>query len=353
MSRISPTLEGFRVAFRQPSLTFAEIAWRWTIGATASALLAFALFEYLDTLPVTRGDLLLLRTRQPALVGQAIAHILRGSLTRVVTAGLLGSLAVISLWTLAASIGRTATVRALLRCFAERREALTKSQNIDTPARSGSLRTLLGLNFLRAALLLAAILALQAAAILTGFVSTAAHPRPGLAFVLLVPLATLVCLLGFALNWFLSLAAIFAVRNHANVFDALYAAVAFARERMGAVLAVSSWTGLAHFAIFIGASTVISMPLAFLQIAPWRLIVAVIIMMSLVYFALADWLYMARLAGYVCIVDMPEALLAPLPPAPPFRLPPAAEQFVTTPPIQNTIDRDEPILSDVSLPTEH
>jgi hypothetical protein len=50
---------------------------------------------------------------------------------------------------------------------------------------------------------------------------------------------------------------------------------------------------------------------------------------------------MARLAGYVCIAETPEALLKPLPPAPPV-LPPAAG-----PPIQTTIDRDEPILSDV------
>src|SRR5205807_7716707 len=112
--RVSPTLEGFRAAFRRPSLTLAEIVWRWTVGTTACALLIFGLLEYLDTLPVTEGELLLLRTRHPVLVGQAIAHILRGSLNRVVAAGLVAALALTGLWILAASVGRTATVRVLL-----------------------------------------------------------------------------------------------------------------------------------------------------------------------------------------------------------------------------------------------
>ncbi len=103
MSRISYTAEGFRAAWRRPALTLAEITWRWTIGATSTVLLACALFEYLSTLPVTNGELLFLRTRQPVLVGQVLAHILRGSLNRAVMAGVIGSLALCGLWIFAAS----------------------------------------------------------------------------------------------------------------------------------------------------------------------------------------------------------------------------------------------------------
>src|ERR1700735_4623106 len=111
---ISPTIEGFRAAFRRPSLTLAEIMWRWIVGATAAAVCLFGFFEYLDTLPVTNGELLFLRTRHPYLVGEAIAHILRGSLNRAVLAALLAALMLCILWMLAASLGRMATVRALL-----------------------------------------------------------------------------------------------------------------------------------------------------------------------------------------------------------------------------------------------
>jgi len=122
----------------------------------------------------------------------------------------------------------------------------------------------------------------------------------------------------------------------------LVAAVALCRERTGPVFAVSTWTGLVHLIVFVGATTVMSMPLGFASVIPWRLVFAVVIVLTLAYLAVADWLYMARLAGYVCIAETPEALLKPLPPAP-LSIPPP----VAGPPVQTTIDRDEPILSDI------
>src|ERR1700751_2007463 len=117
MSTVSPTLEGFRAAFRRPSLTLAEIVWRWAAGATVAALFVFGLIEYLNTLPVTNGELLFLRTRHPYLVGEAIAHILRGNLNRAVMSALLAALMLALLWMIVASVGRIATVRALLDYF--------------------------------------------------------------------------------------------------------------------------------------------------------------------------------------------------------------------------------------------
>src|ERR1022692_1772580 len=117
MPRVSPTLEGLRAGFRRPSLTLAEIAWRWTVGAVGWALFLFWSIEYLGSQPVTDGDAALLRTKHPLLVGRAIAHILRGSLNRAVLAALLAALALAFLWIVAASLGRAATVRAVLRYF--------------------------------------------------------------------------------------------------------------------------------------------------------------------------------------------------------------------------------------------
>jgi hypothetical protein len=73
------------------------------------------------------------------------------------------------------------------------------------------------------------------------------------------------------------------------------------------------------------------------------LVVFGIILLTLAYFAIADWLYAARLAGYVCIADTPDALLHPLPPISAPDIGPS----VSHPPLQTTIDRDELILSDV------
>ncbi len=332
MSRVSPTLEGFRTAFRQPPLTFAEIAWRWTFGAAAWALFLFSFIEYLDTLPVSNSDATLLSTRQPWLVGRAIAHILRGSLNRAVLAALLAALALSFIWIVAASVGRAASIRALLGYF-RRRFASNVSGETDDAIKPPPLRSLIGLNLLRVALTLAALLAFVGAAILVGFATPRANPQPGIAFILLLPLAGTICIVWPMLNWLLSLACIFAVRDGDDVLSALSDAVTFSRERSGPVFAVSTWTGLAHLTAFSIATTAVSFPLAFIRVAPTRLVIACVALVTLAYFAVVDWLYMARLAGYVCIAEMPETL--------------AESATLPAPPPRTTIDRDEPILSDV------
>jgi len=352
---ISPTLEGFRAAFRQPSLTLGEIVWRWTAGATATTIFLFGLFEYLGTLPVTSGELLFLRTRHPYLVAQAITHILRGSLSRAVMAGLLAVLMLGLLWIVAASLGRIATVGSLLDYFRKRLagegspSAVDVAGNISENVNSFSVLT--RLSFLRAVVALAAILGFAGAAILAGFVSPSTDPQPGVAFLLFLPLAGLIWLAWWALNWLLSLAGVFAVRDGEDVMGAISAAVGFCRERTRAVLAVSVWTGLAHITAFVGATTMVSMPLGFAGVLPWRLVVLGVMFVTVAYFAVADWLYMVRLAGYVCIAETPEVLLkgAPLEPIAPT----GGLQATPSPPIQTTIDRDEPILSDVpNFPVE-
>jgi len=245
-------------------------------------------------------------------------------------AALLAALALSILWIIAASIGRAATVRGLLDYF---RRDTAGNAAFELPRRSSSFRSLIGLNFLRVAVALAAMLAFMGAAILVSFVSSDAHPHPGLAFILFLPLAAVIGMLWSALNWVLSLACIFSVRDGADALGALSAAVSFFRERMGPVFAVSIWIGLAHLTALSVAGTAVSLPLAFIHLAPTRLVIAAMIVATLVYFGVADWLYMVRLAGYVCIAEMPETLAksAPLPTSPP----------------QTSIDRDEPILSDV------
>jgi len=319
--------------------------WRWCFGATGIALFFFALSEFLNTLPVTNGELLFLRTRHPYLVSQAVAHMLRGSLGRVVMSGMVAIVLLALLWMIAASFGRIATLRALLEYFrvnfAQRMAATGVSTNADETddrrARN-SFRSLFDLSFLRVSLALGAVLAIVGTTILAGFALPASHPQPGLFLLLWFPMSGLIGLIWWALNWFLSLAGLFVVRDTTDAMGAISAAVSLCRERSGAVLAVSTWTGLAHVAAFVGATTVAAMPLSALGILPGRMILLGVLGLTLAYLALADWLYMARLAGYVCIAEMPEAWFTP----PPATFPPSAP-----PTVETTIDRDELILSDV------
>ena len=341
---ISPTLEGFRAAFRRPSLTFAEITWRWVFGATATLLFFFGLLEYLDTLTVTSADIFFLRTRNPFLVSQAFAHILRGSMNRAVLSLLLAALLLALVWMVATSLGRIATVEAMLDYFRARfAPSQPEGENgavAETPdglTSPGRFTNLLRLNFLRVAATLATFTGIVGAALLAGLTSPPSHPRPGLAFLLLVPVVFFVALIGYELNWLLSLAAVFVVRDGDDAVGSIASAVNLCRERSGAVFAVSTWTGIAHLIAFVGASTVVGFPIGLAGILPWRAVALLVVLVTLAYLAFADWLYTARLAGYVCIAEMPDALLAP-------SQPPA----VPTP--SETIDRDELILSDVPQP---
>src|SRR5439155_21952274 len=88
MKRRSPTLEGFRAIFRIPSLGLAEIAWRWSFAVAGGALLIFAAFHFLDTLPVTSGDLALLATRQPALISRVALPVFHASGPRAIAAAI-------------------------------------------------------------------------------------------------------------------------------------------------------------------------------------------------------------------------------------------------------------------------
>jgi hypothetical protein len=341
MSNASPTMEGFRAAFRRPLFTVAEITWRWVVGATATVLFFFGLFEFLDTLPVTNGELLFLQTGQPILVSQAIAHILRGSVYRGVLSLILALLLLNVIWMVAASLGRLATLEAILEYFRERFGDLRLPEQPNQAAADARhpdrVWTLLRLCFLRVAVALAAMAGVAGAWIISGFTSSPDHPRPELVFLLFLPLAALVCLIWYVLNWLLSFASVYVVRDGDDVVGAVSSAVRLCRERTGALLAVSSWTGAAHLIAFVGASTVVSLPFALAAIFPWRLVVLGVLLVTLAYLALADWLYTARLAGYVCVAQLPDATPTPPPSSPPVIEP------------STTIDRDELILSDVPL----
>jgi hypothetical protein len=344
MPQFSPTAEGFRTAFRFPSLSFAEIAWRWSVGATATAVFFFGFFEFLSTLPVSRAERLFLTTRHPYLVGQAMAHILRGSLNRAVGAGLLAALMIILLWMIAGAIGRLTTVRWLLDYFRGRYSASNASDTSEYAGKAAAeLPTLLRLNFLRAVVGVAVLCGLLGAAVVADILSPGSAPQPGLAFLFFVLIGAVVCFLGWFFNWFLSLAALFSVRNGTDAIASISTAASFCRDYTSAIFAVSTWTGLAHLVVFVGATIAVSMPLALAGALPGRLVILTIAIVTLIYFLIADWLYIARLAGYVCIAEMPEATPEPIP-AP--ILPPAPVA------LQTTIDKNEVILSDRASPLE-
>jgi len=337
MNRRSPTLEGFRAIFRRPSFGLAEIAWRWSFGAATSLLLAFAFFEYLDTLPVSKGDLLLLRTGQPILISRAVAHIFRGSSLRVIETAFVLALTLGVAWVVVASLARAATLRALLSYFRE--TGISSSERNQTG--NSRLRSLFALNLFRLGTTLAATVGLFAAILLGGAVSRSDDPAPGSALLILLTVALLVWITWSTLNWFLSLAAIFVVADSQDTFSAIAAAVDLCRTRAGSVFAAGTWFGLAHITAFVVASSVAAFPLGFATVLPTGVVLGGVLLVTLLYFAVADFLYVGRMAAYVAILELPESLVGT------ETAPPNRDPLDFGIPASPAIDASELILSDI------
>ena len=327
---------------RQPSLGLAEIAWRWSFGGAAVALCAVAFTEYLDTLTATRGDLLLLRTRHPALVSQALAHIFRGSAGRVVEVVVVLALCLAIGWTVIAALARAATVRALLDYFHQFATSGVDREGL--PGAKSHFGSLFELNFLRASMTLAAAVGFLAAFILGGVAARAENSSPGAAFLIMLGIAGLVWLVWTVLNWFLSLAAIFVVRDGRDVFASISATIDFCRDHAGSVFAVGSWFGLAHVAAFFAATTLVAFPIGMASVLPPAAALGGVLLVTLLYFALVDYLYLGRLAAYVAITQFAEATMTesqnPLPLKPPTAGVPQSD----------AVDTEELILGDRPAP---
>ncbi len=342
MKRRSPTLAGFEIVFSRPSFGLAEIAWRWSFGFATALLLTFSVVEYLDTLPVTSRDEFLFRTRQPALISRALLHILQGSSLRLLGAAILLAIAMSLAWIVLGSVGRTATVRALLHHFRQSGgpQLLSSAPSPIAKPAGHALGSLIGLNFFRLAATLAAGVGLLGALQLGSATSSADHPAPASALSIIFVVGTLVVLAWAMLNWLLSLAAVVAVADACDTFNAIAGAVQLCRLRPGAIVATNTWFGLAHFVAFSIGSSAAAFPLAFVAVLPAGVVFGGFLAVTLLYFAVVDFLYVGRLAAYVVIlndaVDIPalESSAAPSNGGRDSRL-------------TNGVDRDEPILSDL------
>ena len=339
MNRRSPTLEGFKVMFARPSVGAAEISWRWSIGFAVALLVTGCVLEYLDTLPVSRGDMLFLSSGQPVLISQAVSHIFRGSAPRLIEALVVIAIAFAIGWIVIGSLGRIAVVKALLGYFRTDEET-EKSFELS----ESRLPSLIGINFLRAAVMVAAIASTVGAALAAAVASPERNPSPAAAFFLFLLIVAAVWVVWSFLNWFLSLAAVLAVIRGEDTFSSMKSSIDLCQRRLGSVFAAGTWFGIAHVAAFFIATSAVAFPFAFAGILPGGLIFGGVLLVTLLYFAVVDFLYVGRLGAYVALLELPMvpvAVAAPIPAVP-------VKFYPINLASSGSVDKDEKILSDVA-----
>jgi hypothetical protein len=283
MSASTPIRDGFRAIWRAPGLVPAEIAWRWAAGGAFWALLLLSFIEYAGSLKVSPLNWFFWKLGYPPLSAQAFADTIAGSGHKLlaIAAVLIPGMAI--LWTFAASIGRTATLRAIV------------------PEGTVRFRTMLALNFLRAAALLAALIGfagVYAIAMALYSDGPGTLPHAGRSTWMLLVGWTLVAYLWSVVNWFLALAPVVAVERNCDALAAMSGSMRILAERPGRFFRVNVIFGGMHLLAFIVFATVALFALMLVAAIPGKVVLGLLLLVILAYFAVADFLYMARLGAY-------------------------------------------------------
>jgi hypothetical protein len=303
---------GFRAVFRQPALILAEIAWRWSFGAAAWVLVVLTARAVLAGIDISEAEYLLARHSDLFLIADACARILSQALPAFARAAAIIVPALALIWIFAVTLGRAATLKALFSVPLEfvgpgalagaAPEPFKSSTAAGAHAR-GKMRfsSLLFLYLLRALFTLATLLAFIGTMILAAITFPAQGADPSTAALIWVILAALAAVFWTVINWFLALAPIWIVRDGRDPFRAIADSLALFRRDSGAYVSAAWWfgviRGLALLTAFIAALVAASV------LETSRAVAAASLLIALLYFAVADFLYVARIAAFVALAD--------------------------------------------------
>ncbi|MGZ4789488.1 MAG: hypothetical protein ACXVZX_13290 [Terriglobales bacterium] len=291
----SPLRDGWRVLMRAPAAVLTEIVWRWTFGVAFWAILYYSFREYFASIEISRAEYALMRSLEPYTWIAVTARVIVAFMMGLRIVGPIVIPALIVLWTALATLGRAGTIRAV--------SATDPQTNWFSTTLLHLFRVLLGL---------AAILSYFGCGILID-AAVGDPSRHFAAVFLLGSLALLVIVFFWSfVNWFLSLATIFTVRERSGLFRSVVQTAAYHREHSHLLVSTGLWFAFAR-SILVIASSMISLWL-FTEARP-RLAILLVVAVSLVYFAMADALNMWRLATYISFTESepaPPVLAAPV-----------------------------------------
>jgi len=347
MARPQFVRDALRAVLREPAFFLTEVAWRWAFGLVTWLLLAFSLRQMLSQIVITDAEYQMARRSELLLLAETLAVSIREVLPGLLRILILLTPCVSLVWIVVATIGRWSTVKALLEKF-------PAQDGAEIPASSAAagqrLSSLTALNFLRVVFTLATTIAFIGSAILVGqFVGT-----PELIGVAVLAWMLLALLLGLAwsvVNWFLSLAPIFIVRDGLDALHALGESLGLFRRRSSHYVNIAIAYSVLRFLALVAVLLASTVPAAMISTGGWRLIFAVSAALALGYFAVADFLYIAKLASYVALANAgPDSQPAVWQPAPIPGMP--ATEVGPQPPLDRVpVGQNSAPLPDVSTET--
>jgi len=290
----SPFQEGFSAALREePRLLAAELTWRWCFALAAWLLVLFAAAMFLDSLPLSALDRLLLGTMNPLLERSAISHVLHGALLRYLWIKFLALAGLSALWAFAAAVGRAASLRNLI--------ALSGGDDRDEDA-GWQFRPMFHLHLLRALWTWIAFGCLISSMLLGHAMLQQGRAARG-AFFYVFGIA-LSIVFGVMLNWLFGLAPLFCIRNQVTAYEAFSLTLDFCTRQGGRLFGLSLaflalriiWAASMFFVVLAPANFAKHMALGWVPLTMFALL--------LIYVAGADALNLARLGAYAALADI-------------------------------------------------
>jgi hypothetical protein len=287
MSRSHAVREGFAAIFRDPLVYLAELAWRWTYTIAAALVVTYGVLLFLNSLPVSDRDLFGLSGIVPGLAGTALANIFKGSGPKMVRLAIMLSLSLGLMWFFAASLGRSATLTALLR-------------------KPAVLRPIFRLHFLRLAVGSAAWIAYMGAIAVAASAARFENGQdydPGKFYLVFLVFSLVISSAWSSASWYLSLGPMFSVRNSTGTLDSLYDAAALVRRQPRQFSWVGIFYGVLRAIIWLVAFFSLLTALAAVAAAPPGVTIAVLILFAAAYSAISNFLYLARMGSYLRIME--------------------------------------------------
>lgn len=256
------------------------------MGGAACALFVLSFIEYAGSLKVSGSNWFLWKLGYPPAAAQAFTDTIAGSGHKLLAIAAVLVPGIAAIWTFAATIGRTASLRVFM------------------PERSVRFPTMLALNFFRATVTLAAVIGVAgmfaiAMTLYSDGPGTVPHPARS-TWILLVG-STIVVYAWSVANWFLSLVPVVAVEQNCDALAAVSATVRVLGEQAGPFFRLNTTFGGLHLLAFFIFTALSFFPLMLLTTVPGQLVLLLFVLVALAYFAIVDFLYVVRLGAYATL----------------------------------------------------
>jgi hypothetical protein len=280
----NPITQGLRAVMRDPAIYMVEILWRWSFAILACLLVVGVGLTLLGPLHVGPVWDNAWRSRDPQRMSQVVLGIVLILGVKVIIAAAIAvPLAIALLWGILSALGRFVTVKRL-------RAGLTSLR----------FRSILALQLLRGFVGWFALVLLFAATFGEALIASRG-PKPDLLlyYLMMLPSVILISAFWLTVNWYLSLAAIFG-REGQSFRGAFRQARQTVRLQRSDVAGTGFVFLLFRIVILLIATAICGLTSGMAGTAPQSYFVLLIVV-SLAYFAVADFLYMARMAAYLAL----------------------------------------------------